>query len=238
VIRQAALPLSLNRSPSFDNFIADGNEEALAALQQAIQLGQAGFLSLWGANGSGKSHLLQAACRAAAESDQTCAYVPLGQHINHGPACLSGLAHNRLLCIDELEQLVGHPPWQEALYNLYNAVQQGGGLLIGASHRPPRDLPLALADLKSRLAWGTGYHLRPASDTTKSRILQRLALERGMQLPDDAVRYLLHHQSRDLHSLTQLLEQLDRASLAAQRRLTVRFISEQLHPADHPTENQ
>ena len=43
--------------------------------------------------------------------------------------------------------------------------------------------------------------------------------------PDEAVLdYLFRRVERDLGSLTALLERLDRASLAAQRRITVPFL--------------
>lgn len=226
--RQAALPLTLNPTPTFDNFIGEDNREALSALQHAAEQVQPGFISIWGAACTGKSHLLQAACNTAAANGKSIAYLPLKQLAGNGPGCLNGFEAMDLVCLDELDSIIDSLPWQKGLYELYNAVQQQGRLLIAASRIPPRELGLKLPDLKSRLGWGPCYHLQSPNDATKGRILQRLAKERGLGLPDEAVRYLLHRQSRDLHELLQLLEQLDRASLAAQRRLTVPFIREQL----------
>jgi DnaA family protein len=47
-----------------------------------------------------------------------------------------------------------------------------------------------------------------------------------MAMPEAVAHYLLQRHARDLTALFGLLERLDRASLAAQRRLTVPFVRE------------
>ena len=46
----------------------------------------------------------------------------------------------------------------------------------------------------------------------------------GFELPDETARWLQRRYPRDMHSLHNLLDTLDEASLVAQRRLTVPFI--------------
>ena len=50
-------------------------------------------------------------------------------------------------------------------------------------------------------------------------------------LEDAALDWLLVHAGRDLAGLAALLERLDRASLAAQRRITVPFLRQVLEAA-------
>jgi DnaA family protein len=58
--------------------------------------------------------------------------------------------------------------------------------------------------------------------------LQLRARQRGFELPDDVAHYLLRRAPRDPASLFALLDRLDYASLAAQRKLTIPFVRELL----------
>ena len=63
---QLPLGVRLNDNARFSNFLAGPNEEVLRAVQ-AMSAGEGEDLLLYcsGAAGTGKSHLLQAACAAA-----------------------------------------------------------------------------------------------------------------------------------------------------------------------------
>lgn len=228
--RQPALALGLEPEPQFSNFIATGNEETLNALQIAVSNRDGAFLSLWGAAGTGKSHLLQACCRQAAEQGRRSAYLALPLLLEHEPDCLAGFEAVDLIGLDDLDALAGQPQWQEAVHHLYNALRQSSGVLISASRNPPRELPLSLGDLKSRLGWGPSYHLRPLDDDGKCQALRQLAQERGLELSAEAASYLIKRSNRDMHQLVALLEHMDRESLAEQRRLSIPFIREHIEP--------
>ena len=51
---------------------------------------------------------------------------------------------------------------------------------------------------------------------------------RGLELPDETWQWLQRRLPRDMRSLYELLDTLDEAALAAQRRLTVPFIRDVL----------
>ncbi|MEX0870957.1 MAG: DnaA/Hda family protein, partial [Aquisalimonadaceae bacterium] len=114
--------------------------------------------------------------------------------------------------------------WEEAVFHLYNRVLEAGGrLLVSASGRPAR-LGISLPDLESRLSWGLVHRLQPLSESELLQALERRALARGLELPADTGRYLISRVPRDAGSLFSLLDRLDQAALAAQRRLTVPFV--------------
>ncbi|MDE2089589.1 MAG: hypothetical protein KGJ12_06170, partial [Gammaproteobacteria bacterium] len=89
---------------------------------------------------------------------------------------------------------------------------------------PPAELGLRLPDLVSRLGGGPVYALRALDDEAKLAALRLRAMGRGFELPEEVGRYLLRRCPRELGALFNLLDRLDRASLAAQRRLTIPFI--------------
>ncbi len=67
-MKQLLLDIQPNALPSFDNFQAGRNAEAMQNLRDAIK-GEAtsNFIYLWGASGSGKTHLISAAKQLGAQ---------------------------------------------------------------------------------------------------------------------------------------------------------------------------
>jgi DnaA family protein len=217
---QLPLHIGLRDSATFANYFPGPNAQLLHCLEQ----GREPFVYLWGAGGSGKSHLLQAACHAASETGAGTAYLPLADLVRMSPDLLEGLEQMGVIAIEDIETVAGNREWEVALFNLYNRVREQGGRLYVAGSGPPASLGLTLPDLVSRLSWGPVFQLEPLSDEEKLRALQLRAKGRGMVLPDEVAEYLMKHTERDLHNLFELLERLDRESLAAQRKLTIPFV--------------
>ncbi|CEA02320.1 DNA replication initiation factor [Pseudomonas saudimassiliensis] len=224
---QLPLGVKLRDEATFDNYYAGPNAAVLAALQtladpQAVPAELCVYL--WGTSGSGRSHLLQAACHRMAERGGLAMYLPLGELLDHGPALLEGMEEFDLLCLDELDTLAGREDWEEALFHLYNRIQQRQGRLLIAAAAAPRALAFQLPDLVSRLGWGLVFQLQVLDDEGKQQMLKLRAERRGLQLPDEVARYILSRGARGMNELFAALEQLDQASLQAQHRLTIPFV--------------
>lgn len=229
---QLPLGLRLPATSRLDNFVAGANREAVAALRELLHCDASGVLFLAGMAGSGKTHLLQAACRAVEAAGAQAAYLPFAELIGHSPAMLEGLEHYRLLACDDLQAIAGRVEWEEAVFHLYNRLREAGGLLIGAGSEVPDRLGLGLPDLRSRLAWGAVYALQLPDDAIRLEILSQHARERGLELPAETAQFLLRRCPRDQHALIALLDRLDHAALRAQRRLTVPFVRTLLGAAE------
>jgi len=128
-----------------------------------------------------------------------------------------------LVVADDVEQL--DEPRQIGLFNAINVARDAGGAVLAAGGAPPAQLALR-EDLKSRLAWGLVYQVKPLSDAQKALYLHGEAARRGLKLSDEVVWYLLTHVRRDLHSLAGLLDRLDRASLEQRRAVTLPLVRE------------
>ncbi len=222
--QQLPLHFAWREGLHFANYCPGDNRPAVAALRAAAEGAGERFVTLWGGAGLGKSHLLQAACEAAARQGRRGAYLPLAELAALSPAVLEGLEGLDLVCVDDLQAVAGEAAWEEALFHLYNRLREADGSLIAAADASPAGLPLRLPDLTSRLAWGPVYRLQPLGDADRAAALQARAAGRGLQLPDEVAAYLLRHCARDLPSLYALLDRLDQASLAEQRRLTIPFV--------------
>jgi DnaA family protein len=93
-------------------------------------------------------------------------------------------------------------------------------------------LGIGLADLVSRLSACTQLALKPLGEGARRELLRERALVRGIELDDSVLDWLFARGRRDLVSLFDLLERIDRASLAAKRRVTVPFLRELLRDPD------
>ena len=228
---QMPLGIRLRDSATFDSFISGDNDEVLALLSNTLLQDDASCWYLWGETGTGKSHLLQALCHARAEKDLATAYLPLSDITAFDPAFLQGMETYPVVCVDDVQALAGHADWEEALFHLYNRVSECGGRLVVAANKVPAELGFKLADLRTRLLWGGVYQLKALSEDDKIAALIARSKIRGMVMSVEVGQYLLRHSARDMVSLLALLDRLDRASLAAQRRLTIPFVRQVLAAA-------
>ena len=225
-VKQLPLSMWLRQSASFDNYIAAANQQLLNNLRNLVASTQERFLFLWGNEGVGKTHLLQAACRAAA-SRKGSVYLPLQEADQFAPEMLEGLELMSLVAIDDLDAIAGDLSWETALFNLYNRVRDGDSCsLLVAARKPLVGLGLTLPDLKSRLGWGLVFQVHAMIDEEKVQALQQRADDLGFELPDEVANYLLRHYQRQTAALFNLLDQLDQHSLAEQRRLTIPFVKQ------------
>lgn len=225
--QQLPLGFGLRDDATFNNYIPEGNVQVFNSIIATVQAKGEDFIYIWGAEGSGRSHLLQASCHAAPEFGQTAFYLPLAQG-NLGSDLFNGLENIALICIDDIDQIAGSKLLEEQLFHLFNRVRAKGNRLIIAADVPPTQLKIELADLKSRLSWGTVYQLEPLDDEQKLKLLCMRAFARGLELDDSVAKFLLRRCSRKMTQLFSLLDQLDQASLSKQRRLTIPFVKDVL----------
>ncbi|MDH5784726.1 MAG: DnaA regulatory inactivator Hda [Chromatiales bacterium] len=217
---QLPLRIGLRDGATFANFLSGGN----AALLHALEQGHEPFIYIGGSDGSGRSHLLQAACHEVSEAGGRAAYLPLTECMTMSPQMLDEMEQMTLVAIDDVELLAGNSEWEVALFHLYNRMRDVGHRLIVAGNGSPAALGILLPDLLSRLGWGPVFQIQPLNDSEKSQALRMRAEHRGMEMPVEVAEYLLNHSSRDMRDLFALLDRLDEGSLAAQRRLTIPFV--------------
>lgn len=216
--------MSLGSDLDFRNFVTGENPDVLHAVQLAATRPQ--FAFVWGEAGTGRTHLLHATCRLAAEEGRRVALLPFAEMAAQSPALIEGWDTLDLVAVDDVDRIAGNAEWERALFNLYNGLRDAGSAMLVTAARAPAAMSFGLPDLKSRLAAMLVYQLHPLDDDGKLLALQRKSGARGLDLPEETGRYLLSRVSRDMRHLVSLLDRLDEASLAHQRRLTIPFVRE------------
>src|SRR3972149_11631434 len=172
-MKQLVLDIALPAAPTFDNFVPGRNAELVAALYSlADGAGNERFFYLWGADGSGRSHLLRAVAAAAQRNGRRTVWFD---------AQTKALdAADDALCAADDVHLLGAEA-QVALFSLHNRLRGGNGALLASGNAAPAQLALR-ADLVTRLAAGLVYQLHALGDEEKSAALQRHADARGLRL--------------------------------------------------------
>jgi DnaA family protein len=226
-MQQLPLGVRLADRALFESFLPGRNTEALAHARAVARGEVRGATWVCGPPGAGKSHLLQAIC-AAAGPRARAGYLPLAQVGVLGAGMLDGLAQLQCLCIDDLERVAGALEWERALFALLHELEETGGALVVAAREPPALLPWTLPDLGSRFAAGAVLALRALDEAEQHAALRLRARLRGLELPEETWQWLRRRYPRDMRSLYELLDALDEAAFAAQRRLTVPFIRDVL----------
>jgi DnaA family protein len=214
-MQQLILDLAPFNPQTFGNFIPGKNAEVLHALSALCAGRENQLVYLWGARGSGKSHLLNAAVEATLRRGGGA------QHFEGAVFC--DLTHCDVVAADAVEAL--DEDAQSALFLLYNERREAGRATLVAGAMPPAVLPLR-DDLRSRLAWGLVYEVRVLSDEEKASALEAHAKARGFRVSSDVVHQLLARGPRDLPTLFATLDALDRYSLETKRAINVNTLRE------------
>lgn len=222
--QQLTLRVGLSDQACFENFHPGGNAEALLAVQEFAGAGE-GLIFIHGDPGSGKTHLLYAAQRAALERGRLATYFSLLDW--RAVQSLSGFAnYGDLICLDDVGCVAGEMRREKLLFNLIEQRRQGGGAMLMAANGPPQRLSISMPDLASRMTSGLTYRLLALTDEQRTEVMRLRARHRGIELSDEVIAYVLRRYPRDSAALFHLLDRIDSVSLTTKRRVTIPFIKE------------
>ena len=225
-MKQIALDLGLASGPTLGSFFAGPNEAAL----RHLQIGAGSDLRspvptyLWGATGSGKSHLLKGVREVLREQGAQVGW--MDESLAEPPAFKEAWS---MVFMDDVDRFTSVQ--QQAAFNWFiNAMAPKIGRprwVLAAGTLPPADLTLR-EDLRTRLGWGHVFALQVLNESERRAVLRQEADARGIFLRDEVVDFMLTRFSRDMGSLMQLLDHLDRYALRTQRSVTIPLIKSML----------
>ena len=200
------LPLAFPHTPRFTeaSFLpGSGNQLALDFLANTPTWPR-GQLALWGARGSGKTHLLHIWAR------------------NHGAEVMDGTRLGRpiwpesALAVDDIDQIQSEP----ALLHLINAAAEAGQKLLLASTTAPGRLPVRLPDLASRLRAMPAVEIGDPDDAFLAALFERQLSERQLRVGLAVRTWILTQIPRTPAAIEDVVARLDRIALAAGSAVT------------------
>lgn len=221
---QLPLAVALTDPQDFEHFHTGPNEAAVQTLRALLDLEEGQTLLLHGPAGSGKTHLMQALFKEAADSGVRATLLDPHTLI----ASTRALETVPLLCMDGLDKAPLEDAQALALIRLLDGRRQRAVSTLITSRKPAAQLLLPRPDLATRLSGFSSFGLRPLSDDDRIVLLRLRASTRGLHLSLEVASYLLKHLPRDVASLLAAVDKLDQASLATKRGLTIPLVQEAL----------
>ena len=222
-MNQLGLPFALNAKMLWRNFIGDKNQQILEFLSGLFAQQSSSVVYVYGAQSSGKTHLLQGCAFKALEKSLKVAYIDFKQDMPS--RVLDNLEDNDWVCIDNVDSL--EEDQQQELFDLYNRASNTSVKLIISGKTLPSELNL-FKDLKTRLSLATIFCLETLDDHSKKRIIQQQMDERNLKIDHKIYDYLFKHYSRDLADLLNAINQLDKASLQQKNNITIPLVKQVL----------
>lgn len=235
---QLALPISLVENKTFESLIVGQNRQLIEHVQALIRHDfsiqtyspSQRLCVISGGPSSGKTHLLLSATDYADKNDLSTQYIDAKVLLEFPQSVLHQFADKDVVCIDNINAIQHIKSWQIAIFDLINQfLETRKRLLLFACNKAVNGLEFELTDLLTRLQWGINFTLHELSDDAKGCAIKQRAKQIGLSLQDDCVRFLVTRGNRDLKTLMQNVETLDKASLRQQRKVTLPFLKQVLN---------
>lgn len=208
---QLTFNLPVRNAMGAEDFIVTASNQDAVALLDKWPDWPARTLVLTGAVGSGKTHLAQV------WAQRSGAPVIAAPSL---PEKLEALLQLQAVIVDDGDTLFGNSAGEQALFHLYNHIQQTGHLLF-VSAVPPGQAAITLPDLRSRLRAAPLLTLQPPDDALLAALLVKHFSDRQLRVGQDVVDYLLSRIERSAAAAAAAVTALDAAALAKRSAITV-----------------
>jgi len=229
--KQLIFPFQINQKASFESFFCSpDNIELMSRLADLLVSKNADELIINGAEGSGKSFLMQAICNELSSSGKQFAFMPMNKAINMGVEIFQNLASLNAVCIDDLQLILSREDWETALFNLINECQQSNcSLILSFGGNQSLEDITQLPDLLSRIKRMEFMKLQAVQDECLNQALDFVSQQLGINLEKAELEFLLNHQTREFSILVDNLISLDKQAASLKRKITIPLIKETLN---------
>ena len=228
---QLIFPFQINQKASFESFFCSpDNIELMSRLADLLVSKNADELIINGAEGSGKSFLMQAICNELSSPGKQFAFIPMNKAINMGVEIFQNLASLDAVCIDDLQLILSREEWETALFNLINECQQSNcSLILSFGGNQSLEDITQLPDLLSRIKRMEFMKLQAVQDEFLNQALDFVSQQLDINLEKAELEFLLKHQTREFSLLVDNLMVLDKQAASLKRKITIPLIKETLN---------
>jgi chromosomal replication initiator protein len=240
--RDEFAPTPLIPRYTFDNFVVGKSNQfaQAAALAVAKAPGRSyNPLFVYGGVGLGKTHLMHAIGHHALlqRPDLNVAYVTGDTFTYHVVTSIRedrfGAFRSRyrdvdLWLVDDIQFIAAKERTEAEFFQTFNALYETGRQVVITSDRPPKELQVMDARLRSRFEWSLIADIKPPDLETRIAILQRKAALDKTTVGDDVIRYIANMVQSNIRVLEGALTKVIAAASFSGQPITLHLATEQL----------
>ena len=232
----------INHEYTFDTHVeGTSNQLARAAAFQVGENPGTSFnpLFIYGDVGLGKTHLMHAAGNLLLQNNPEAkvVYVRSELFVNNMVRALKNNTMNEFkqyyrsldtLLIDDIQFFAGKTQSQEEFFHTFNALLEGHRQIIITSDRIPKAIGHVEERLISRLGNGLTVSIDPPELETRVAILEKKALAKGVELPDDVAFFVANTIRSNVRELEGALHRIFASAGFTGRRIDIHLAREAL----------
>lgn len=213
--------VGFNPHYSFPEFVVgSGNRLAHASALACVDQPGTAYnpLFLYGGVGVGKTHLLQAIGQEAIDQGKGNVIFATSEaftneliHAIREGSTGAFRARYRsadYLLLDDVQFIAGKEATQEEFFHTFNALHQAGKQIVLTSDRPPGELRILEARLKSRFEWGLSADMQPPDFETRMAIIRIKANARHRRVPETVLNALATRAGSNVRELEGALNRV------------------------------
>jgi chromosomal replication initiator protein len=216
----------------FSNFIQ--YEESEFAYQSAENLCKlnsiCNTLFISGDQGLGKTHLLKAIGNQIQQSNSSkkVIYSKCGDLItklntkkNNSENIVNQILNADIFLLDDLDDLKNNLNFQKTLYHIFNTLKEKEKKIAFAGKTSPSQLKGTADYLVSRFSWGIIAPIGPMNDQAGCKLIQKMALDFGLEISDVVAKFIIVRIPRDFTSLKNAVALINNESYVQKRKVTI-----------------
>lgn len=232
----------LNPKNTFENFVVGaGNQLAHAACIAVANEPAKAYnpLFLYGDNGLGKTHLMQAVAQHAlnTNSEARIAYISTETFTNE---FITAIQENTVtkfrqryrqvdvLLIDDIHFLSGKERIQEEFFHTFNELFESQKQIFLSSDRPASEIARLENRLVSRFQWGLVADIQAPDFETRLAILSKKARAMRLDVPDDILHFLAERVSRNVRRMEGALTRVGGYAALMNGKLSIEVVEKLL----------
>lgn len=236
---------NLNPKYTFDTFVVGNNNKFAHAAALAVAESPGKMynpLFIYGGAGLGKTHLMHSIAHfiLSQDPDKKVIYVTsesftneLIEAIRNGNNTAITTFREKyrsvdVLLIDDIQFIIGKESTQEEFFHTFNELHGNKKQIIISSDKPPKEIEILEARLRSRFEWGILADISSPDYETRMAILHKKEEMDGYNIDNEVIKYIANNIKSNIRELEGALNKLIALSNLENKEITVELAEEAL----------
>lgn len=198
---QLTLGIRIGTKTTLESFTPGPNQQVFDFITKCLSSREPHFIYLWGEEGCGKTHLLQACCQRLVYQGHQAAYIDLSQVNNL--EILKGFHQIKLICLDRLDKALTSNTNKAELVEFVNKALARGQKIFSSG----RDILPKMMTSPFKVC--EQFELVSLKDSDLQKALRRKAEERGLLLPPEIEEWILDQKDVSMNKINLYLNKIE-----------------------------